>query len=69
MINRTLARRLEQLEDFVLPTDAPQLCVRIHSMSSGGELVKTHVVKLGQVQPARVPARQSRFYGSLPRAR
>ena len=69
MINRTLARRLEQLEDFVLPTDAPQLCVRIHSMSSDGALVKTHVVKLGQVRPVRVLAGRSRLYSSLSRGR
>jgi len=53
MINRTLARRLEQLEAFVLPTDAPQIYMRVRSISSQGEVVNTHVIDMGQARPAK----------------
>ena len=65
MISRTLARRLKQLEEFVLPSDAPQQCVRIHSISPDGEVVDTHVVEIDLVRPVNVMARRSRLYGSL----
>ena len=65
MINRTLARLLEQLEDFVLPIDAPEVYIRIHSISPDGEVVDTHDVKIGKVRPVNVMARRSRLYGSL----
>ena len=57
MINRTLARRLEQLEAFVLPTDPPQQYIRLHSISPDGEGVDTRVLKVGEVQPPTVIAR------------
>ncbi len=44
---RTLARRLEQLEAFVLPTDPPQVYIRVHFISPDGEVVKTLVLKIG----------------------
>ena len=53
MINRTLAHRLEQLEAFVLPTDAPQACIRVNSVSPERKLVKTLVVKIGYGRPAK----------------
>jgi hypothetical protein len=66
MISRTLARRLEQLEAFVLPTDTPQLYIRIHLVNSDGEVVATHVIDMGQARPTKVlPGRlrpaQSRY--------
>jgi hypothetical protein len=48
MTSRTLVRRLEQLEAFVLPTDPPEQYVRVHSVSPEGKLVRTLVVKIGQ---------------------
>jgi len=65
MINRTLARRLEQIEAFLLPIDAPEVYIRIHSISSDGEVVATHVVEIGQARPVNTMARRSRLYGSL----
>ena len=61
MITRMLARRLERLEDVVFPADAPQLCMRIHSISPDGEVVKTQVVNLGRMHRAN-SARQSSPY-------
>jgi hypothetical protein len=45
MINRTLARRLAQLESCVAPNDVSQTYMRIHSISPDGELVKTLELK------------------------
>ena len=53
--SRTLVRRLEQLEAVVLPTDPPLEYMRIHSISSNGEVVNTRLIKLNQVRPAKVP--------------
>jgi len=50
---RTLARRLEQLEAFVLPTDTPQIYMRVRSISSQGEVVDTHVIDMGQARQAK----------------
>ena len=58
MIARTFARRLERLERRVLPDDAPQTCIRIHSISPDGEVVATRVIKLSQ-RAAREGSRAS----------
>lgn len=62
MIARSLARRLEQLEDFVRQTDAPQTHIRISCISPDGEVVKTLVVMTGYGRPAKVLPRRPRFY-------
>lgn len=54
---RTLARRLEQLEAFVLPIDPPQVFIRVHSVSPEGKLVRTVVVKMGYGRPANLLGR------------
>ena len=69
MIARSLARRLERLEDFVRQTDAPQTHIRISCISPDGEVVKTLVVKTGYGRPAKVLPRRPRFYGAGLRAR
>ena len=55
MINRSLARRLEQLEAFVLPSEAPQVYMRIHFVSPDGDghesLQKVADEELSSVSP------------------
>jgi hypothetical protein len=55
MINTNLARRLQELEDFVLPTNAPQVYVRIHSISAEAKVVKTVVVRIECGPPYKGP--------------
>lgn len=54
MRSRALARRLEQLEAFVSPTDAPEQYISIHIVGSDGEVVETKVLKLGFGTPVKV---------------
>ncbi len=51
-----------RLEAFVLPTDPPQVYMRVLSISTHGEVVDTHVIKMGPARPLTRSARWSRYF-------
>jgi hypothetical protein len=67
MINRTLARRLAQLESCVAPNDVSQTYMRIHSISPDGELVKTLELKIDSSRAVNTQRRRSRLCKAVSR--
>jgi len=61
MIARALVRRLKELEDMVVPADAPEEFVRVHSVAPDGKIVKTVDVKIGFGRPTKTLSRRSRL--------